>query len=174
MLKVETIVNGMLNENCYIVHNNKNALIIDPGSEENKIIKEIEKNNLNIIGILITHYHFDHIGALDYFKNKYNVPIYDNKTLGKHKIINLRFEILSTMGHSSDSVSFYFKETNDVFVGDFVFEGSIGRMDLEGGSEEEMVYSLKKLREFPKNTKLYPGHGNITTLEHELLYNPYL
>ena len=78
------------------------------------------------------------------------------------------------MGHSFDSVSFYFKETNDMFVGDFIFEGSIGRMDLEGGSEEEMAYSLKKLRDYSAVTKLYPGHGNTTTLEKELLYNPYL
>jgi len=61
-----------------------------------------------------------------------------------------------------------------MFVGDFVFEGSIGRMDLEGGSEEEMAYSLNVLRTFDKKTKLYPGHGNVTTLDKELRTNPYL
>ena len=72
-----------------------------------------------------------------------------------------------------DSVSFYFEKTKDLFVGDFVFYESIGRMDLEGGSEE-MYYSLNELKKFDKDTKLYPGHGISTTLEHELLYNPYI
>ena len=61
-----------------------------------------------------------------------------------------------------------------MFVGDFIFKESIGRMDLEGGDEEEMAYSLEKIKTYKKETKLYPGHGDETTLEYELLNNPYL
>ena len=70
MLKIITVVTGYLEENCYILHNDKDALIIDPGDDSNKIIDAI--GNLNVLGILITHYHFDHVGALDDIKSKYN------------------------------------------------------------------------------------------------------
>ena len=79
MLKVLCVVNGYLRENCYIIHNDKDALIVDPGSEGKRIINEIEKNKLNVVGILITNYHFDHIGALDELKDKYNCIVVDYK-----------------------------------------------------------------------------------------------
>ena len=60
-MNVICIVNGDLEENCYIIHNNKYALIVDPGSEEDKIYKVINDLNLKVKGILITHYHFDHV-----------------------------------------------------------------------------------------------------------------
>ena len=71
MLKVKTIVNGILSENCYIAYQNKEALIIDPGYDANKIIDYIESNGLKVVGILITHYHFDHVGALKEIQSKY-------------------------------------------------------------------------------------------------------
>ena len=173
-MKIDRLVLPPLDNNCYIISNYDEAIIVDPSSSEDIIEKNLKENNLILKAIFITHYHFDHIGALDYFVNKYNVPIYDYKTIGKFKIINLNVEVIPTKGHSKECVSFYFKDTNDMFVGDFVFEGSIGRMDLEGGDEEEMAYSLRMLKNYPKETKLYPGHDNITTLERELLYNPYI
>ena len=173
-MKIDRLVLPPLDNNCYIISNNGEAIIVDPASSENKIEKFLQENNLILKGIFITHYHFDHIGALDFFVNKYNVPVYDYKAIGKHKIININIDIIPTKGHSKDSCSFYLKDTNDMFVGDFVFEGSIGRMDLEGGDEEEMAYSLRMLKNNPKETKLYPGHDNITTLLKELQYNPYI
>ena len=173
-MKIDTLVLPPLDNNCYIVSNNNDAIIIDPASSGDVIEKFLKDNNLNLVAIFITHYHFDHIGALEYFKNKYNVDIYDYNKIGKYKIANLKVEIIPTMGHTKDSVSFFFKDTLDMFVGDFIFLESIGRMDLEGGDEEEMEYSLKVLKTYDKNTKLYPGHGEKTTLSHELSYNPYL
>lgn len=173
-MKIERLILEPLDNNCYIISENGCAIIVDPSSEESKIEEYLKKNNLTLTCIFITHYHYDHIGALDYFKNKYNVEIYDYKTIGKFKELPFKFQVLRTLGHSKDSVSFYFEKTSDLFVGDLIFEGSIGRMDLEGGDEEEMAYSLRKLKEFNKDTKLYPGHGNTTTLSHELLYNPYI
>lgn len=173
-MKIERLILEPLDNNCYIISKNDEGIIIDPSGEHEKIEKYINENNLRIDAIFITHYHFDHIGALDYFINIYKPKIYDYKTIGKYKEGSFKFKVLPTKGHSNDSVSFLFEETNDMFVGDFIFEGSIGRVDLEGGDEEEMAYSLNMIRNFPKETKLYPGHGNTTTLEKELRTNPYL
>lgn len=173
-MNIERLVLKPLDNNCYIISENNCAIIVDPSSEESKIEEYLIKNNLTLIGIFVTHYHFDHIGALDYFKDKYKVKIYDYKTLGKFKEGPFKFQVISTKGHSKDSVSFYFEKTSDMFVGDFIFEGSLGRMDLEGGDEEEMAYSLRNIKNYPKETKLYPGHGNTTTLSQELLCNPYI
>lgn len=173
-MNIKRLILEPLENNCYILNIGNEAILIDPSGEENKIEDYINKNNLNIKAIFITHYHFDHIGALDYFIKKYNPKIYDYKTIGKFKESLFKFVIIPTKGHSKDSVSFYFKDSNDMFVGDFVFASSIGRMDLPGGDEEEMVYSLNILKTYDKNTKLYPGHGDTTTLEKELKDNPYL
>ncbi len=173
-MKIERLILEPLDNNCYIISNYDEAIIVDPSGEETKIEEYLKKQNLRLDAIFITHYHFDHIGALEYFKEKYKPKVFDYKNIGKSEIAGLKFEVLPTKGHSKDSVSFYFKNTKDMFVGDFIFEGSIGRMDLEGGDEEEMAYSLNFLRTFENDTKLYPGHGNPTTLEKELKNNPYL
>lgn len=163
-----------LDNNCYILVNNGYALVVDPSSEVEKIEDVLKGQNALLVGILVTHYHYDHVGALDSLVKKYNVSVYDYKTIGKQKIKNFKFEVIPTKGHSKDSVSFYFKESNDMFVGDFIFYETIGRTDLTGGDEEEMAYSLMSLRKMDEAIKLYPGHGQLTTLSHELKYNPYL
>lgn len=166
---IKTIKVGYLETNCYILIKDKNALLIDPGDEYNKIKKEL--NNLNLKAILITHHHFDHIGALNNFKN---IKIIDNQTTKQeYQIENFKFEILKTPGHTNDSISFYFKEENIIFVGDFIFENSIGRTDLDTGNNEKMKISIEKLKKYPTNIKLYPGHGNSTTLENEIKNNPF-
>lgn len=173
-MKIDRLILAPLENNCYIISNHGEAIIVDPSSSEDIIEKQLRDSNLELKAIFVTHYHFDHIGALDYFVNKYSVPVYDYSTIGKQKVIGLSVDVIPTRGHSKDSCSFYFKDTDDMFVGDFIFEGSIGRMDLEGGDEEEMAYSLRMIKNYPKETKLYPGHDNVTTLENELLYNPYI
>lgn len=173
-MNIKRFVLPPLDNNVYIISNNNEAIIVDPSSSENVLESFLKENNLDLIAIFVTHYHFDHIGSLDYFVKKYNVPVYDYKSKNKIKIMNLKCEIIPTKGHDNTSVSFYFKETEDLFVGDFVFKGSIGRMDLEGGSEEEMVYSLNYLKTMNENITIYPGHGQVTSLKEELLYNPYL
>ena len=99
MIKVITIVTGMLEENCYIIHNDIDALIVDPGDNSDIIISEIEKLNLNVKGILITHYHFDHVGALDDIKAKYpNAVLVDYKTKeDKLQIGTFEFKKIETL-----------------------------------------------------------------------------
>lgn len=170
-MDIKCIKTGYLEENCYILSIGNDSLIVDPGDEADKIISEI--GNKNVLGILITHYHFDHIGALAELRTYYNVDVIDYENR-KEKIGDFEFEIIDTKGHKEDAVSYYFKEDKIMFVGDFVFEGTIGRCDLPGGDFEEMKRSLSNLKKLDKNIILYPGHGNKTTLENELLNNPYL
>ena len=87
---------------------------------------------------------------------------------------DFKFQVILTPGHSKDSISFYFPEENKMFVGDFIFQESIGRCDLPGGSEIEMKNSLERLKKYSKEITLYPGHGEVTTLDYELTHNPYL
>ena len=171
MLKVVCIVNGYLEENCYIIHNDKDALIIDPGSEGKHIIEIIEKLKVNIKGILITHSHFDHVGALDEINNKYKVEVIDNKNR-KENINGFKYKIIENYGHTMDSVSYYFYEDKIMFTGDFVFRGSIGKYDYE--NEEIMYSSLKEFKKLDKDIIIYPGHGEPSTIDLELKYNPFL
>lgn len=167
---VDTVVVGSFEENCYILSKNNEVIIIDPGDDFSKIDKVI--NGRKILGILITHNHFDHVGALSYFKN---VPKYsfDNLEEKEYEIGPFRFRVVFTPGHTNDSVSFYFMEDNLLFCGDFIFYHSIGRCDLPSGSEKDMQNSIKKISAFPNEMILYPGHGISTLLEEEKRNNYY-
>lgn len=162
-MNIERLVVGELQENCYLVTKNGKTLIIDPGDEAAKIINAC--NNLNVAEILITHHHFDHIGALKEIEKKFNLK--ENISSGYFD-----YEIIKTPGHSSDSISIYFKENNILFSGDFMFKGAIGRTDLETGNMHEMINSLNLMKTFPINTQVFPGHGDPTILGIEL--NRYL
>ena len=155
-MNIKRIVVGQLQENCYIIEKNNKCLIVDPGDEASKIIDNIDKE---VVGVLITHNHFDHVGALNDILSKYNVKIND-------KYDGFDFEIIDTKGHTMDSKTFYFKDDNIMFTGDFIFENGVGRTDL-GGNNELMIDSLNKIKEYPDDIIIYPGHGNMTTLGKE-------
>ena len=159
-MNIKKVVVGSLEENCYILEKDNKCIIIDPGDEANKIISNIK---YPVVGILITHYHFDHIGALNELKEKYNIieNIYD--------IDGFSFEVINTPGHTSDSKTYYFKEDKIMFVGDFIFKNGIGRMDLPTGNKNEMITSLEKIFKYPLETIIYPGHGDISNLKDELI-----
>lgn len=173
-MKVEKIVVGLLEENCYIVSKKNECLIIDPGDEFNKIDTFITEKGYKVLSVLVTHYHFDHIGALKSIQDKYNIPIIDYNSKHQQNIGGFNFEVINTPGHSEDAVSFYFKEEKIMFVGDFIFKNNIGRVDLEGGSSEEMLKSIRYIKKYPQGIKLFPGHGEETTLKEEMDNNYYL
>lgn len=175
-MKIKQVKTGYLEENCYILIKGSNCLIIDPGDDYNLIKQNLEK--YNPIGILITHNHFDHVGAIDDILNDYKIKIYNKYNLKEeiNNIENFSFEVIYTPGHSEDSISFYFDKENSIFVGDFIFKGSIGRCDLPTGDFKEMEKSLIEFKNHFKNNpdlEIYPGHGEKTTLEKELKYNIY-
>ena len=165
-MDIKTVVTGYLDENCYLLIKNGTCLVIDPGDDYNDIKKEIGDNK--VLGVLITHSHFDHIGALRNFLVKRNIKIFKKSNLEEKEYT------IYTPGHSKDSVTFYFEEDNVMFCGDFIFNESIGRCDLPGGSEAEMKESIKKILEYPDDIKLYPGHNSNTTLGYERENNPFL
>lgn len=169
-MKIEKVVVGELQENCYVLSVNNEVLIIDPGDEIDKIKDKI--NNREVIGVLITHNHFDHIGALSYF-NKEIIYSFSNLKEKEYTIGPFKFDVIFTPGHSYDSTSYYFKECNSLFSGDFIFYENIGRCDLPTGDYKIMLNSIDMIKNKFDDVTIYPGHGENTTLSHEIKYNIY-
>lgn len=169
-MKKEIVIVGPLQENCYILDINNEVLVIDPGDEFAKIKSVI--NGRNVLAVLVTHKHPDHIGALNNFTNidKY---YFDNLQEKEYKIGPFNFQVIFNPGHTNDSVSYYFKDFNSLFCGDFIFYHSIGRWDLPTGNKDKMLDSIKKISFLPKETLIYPGHGEATTLKEEINNNKY-
>ena len=211
MLSVRTYSLGPIQTNCYIVSNkNKECLIFDPGEEAGRVIKEIRSKGLKPLAVLLTHTHFDHIGAVDEVRKAFNLPLYVHESevswladplkngSGKYAELPnyivkapddehiLRTEspltigaftckVAHTPGHSPGSVSFIFEEDGFAIVGDTLFERSIGRTDLIGGSMNVLIKSIHdKLLNLPGDTIIYPGHGSYTTPAAEMDANPFL
>lgn len=174
-MEIKKIVTGALEENCYVLSKDGTCLIVDPGSDSKKI-KELVGTD-KIIGVLVTHSHFDHIGALrDFLNMNRRLKIFKKSNLTDLKEVSVgsfNFIPIMTPGHSSDSVTFYFKDDNAMFVGDFIFRDTVGRCDLPTGSSSEMDKSLEKIKAYADDINLYPGHGDETTLGREKKYNLY-
>lgn len=158
-MKIYCLVVGKLRENCYILVNKDNkAIIIDPGEEAKKIIDFCK--NYEVVEVLVTHFHFDHIGALEEITNYYNLEVntYDRKYFN--------YEVISNPGHTLDSKSYYFFEDKVMFDGDFLFKGSVGRIDL-GGNDLDMKKSLDMIKNYDDDILVYPGHGDSFYLKEE-------
>ena len=164
-MKINRVVVGSLETNCYVLELNNKCLVIDPGDEYEKIKEVI--GDKEIVGVIITHYHFDHIGALDNF-NKSLLLDKNNLEEKEYTIDNFNFEIIYTPGHKEDAITVYLKKEKVMFTGDFIFKGTIGRTDLPGGSEKDMMKSLEKIKNYDKNIKIYPGHGEYTYLSNTI------
>lgn len=171
-MRIECVETGYLKENCYVIAINDECLIVDPGDDFDKI-KELVGNR-KVLAVLITHYHFDHVGALQDVIDLYKVPVIDYESDNHQKIGPFEFEIISTPGHKEDCVTYYFKDDEVMFVGDFIFKDSIGRCDLDGGDFSKMQKSLEMIKNYDASITLYPGHGGKTTLGYELENNPYM
>ena len=175
-MNIDTLVLGSLKANCYILSISCKCLIIDPGEEENKIINHIRKEGFTPVGILVTHNHSDHNKSVSILCEMYDIKCYDYNTLFEqtHFLEPFKFKVIYTKGHSEDSISFYFYEYGCIFTGDFLFKENIGRVDLKGGNINDMLLSIEKIKKMDEDLIIYPGHGDKTTLKHELKYNKYL
>lgn len=196
---IKTLIVGMLQENCYIVmnQNSNEGFIIDPGDEVGTISKKVEELGCDIKGILLTHGHMDHVGAVVGLKDKYNVPVYMNAKeyefmkedtfvyiklpeiftyIEEGTVLNiagLEIKAIHTPGHTKGGMCFLIGE--DLFTGDTLFQGSVGRSDFIGGDGAELIRSIKeKLLDLGDNIKVYPGHGPSSTIGFEKARNPYL
>ena len=199
---VDRLEVGPMGANCYIVAHNptKDACIIDPGGEPERIMDFIKKNGLKAKFIINTHGHGDHIIGNGYF----GVPIYIHKlekdfltdpglnlsgafglsikTPKASKLLedgdkvylnDLEFEILHTPGHTPGGISI--KLDGVVFTGDTLFAGTVGRTDLPDGDEKVLLGSIrKKLLTLDDDTVVYPGHGQESTIGIERGSNPFL
>ena len=163
-MEVKRIVVGPLQTNCYLIIKDNRVLIIDPGDDFLKIKNAV--GTKEVVGVIVTHYHFDHIGALEDCLNYYSVNKYDINNLkeGKNKIDIFNFEVIYTPGHKEDLLSVYFSNEKMLFCGDFIFEDSIGRCDFPGGDFNIMVESIKKILRLDDDTVIYPGHENATSM----------
>lgn len=172
-MKIDIVKVGNLECNCYIIEKDNEVIVIDPGDDGNKIIDRI--GSRKVVGIIITHYHFDHIGALEELVNKYSVLVNDryNMDEGINRIGNFIFKVIYTPGHKEDSIVIYFEDNKWMFCGDFIFRDGIGRCDLPGGDMKEMIKSIEKIKKYDNDIVLYPGHGDKSMLGYEKKYNIY-
>lgn len=207
MLQVNALTVGPIQANCYIISNpqNHDALIIDPGAEPTTLTSRIEELEAKPVAILLTHAHYDHIGAVDSLRDYYDIPVYlaaeeeewlssPNKNLSAMlgesvtarpaeylfqpeevvEIANFSFKVVATPGHSPGGVSFIFADDEFVVTGDALFAGSVGRTDLPGSEPKELIPNIRqKLFTLPGQFKIYPGHGESSTLAREMTTNPF-
>lgn len=163
-MNIKKVEVGILNTNCYILEKDEECLIIDPGAEFEKINRNINKN---VVGVLITHSHFDHVGALNDCLDYYNTLKYDfhNLKQGKNKVGSFEFVVNFNPGHTMDSISFIFD--NIMFSGDFIFKGTIGRCDI-GGDFSLMKKSIEIFLNNNIDYYIMPGHGEYTKFIDEI------
>ncbi len=207
-MKISTLTVGPVGENTYIVFNEQSceAIVFDPGDEPDRIAAAIDEFGADVKAILITHCHFDHIGAVaplaahtgaEVWVPKIERPLLadimsyvpwpgigpfenyqaEHDVAGGERLELAGFEIdvIATPGHSPGHVTYSIPAHKAIFSGDVLFEGSVGRTDLPGGSTETLLASIKSLIDgLPGETNVYPGHMGATTLDRESSSNPFL
>lgn len=192
-MEILAIPVGSYQTNCYIVWQAgmEDCVLIDPGDESKKILEEVERQGKQVAAILLTHGHFDHVGAVRKIAEKADCPVYlhpEEKKLpffmtagplystdgyeDTVSVAGLDFQILHTPGHTPGSVCLLCDGV--MFSGDTLFAGSCGRTDFPGSNPGDMAVSLKKLKELPGDYRVYPGHAEDTTLSYERENNPYM
>lgn len=196
------LLNGDIPVNCYIIYNGNKCFIVDPGYEKDVIVKYIKDRDLEVVGILLTHGHIDHIGAIDCF----NVPVYIHEDeyevleftynegfeyynrektfdilninivkINENTILKLgdkNITVIHTKGHTKGGVCY--KVDNNLYTGDTLFKGLVGKWTYYTGSLNDLKKSVVDIIETHEdNINVYPGHGESTTIGSERLNNYY-
>jgi glyoxylase-like metal-dependent hydrolase (beta-lactamase superfamily II) len=205
-LDVRAFTVGPVQENCFIARSSSDAgraIIIDPGDEPERLLAAVAALGVEIEAILLTHTHFDHIGAVAPVARATGAPVYcpeierpvladvmrwvppgfgpfesyeaDHTVAGgEHlELAGIELDVLFTPGHSPGHVTY--SAPGALFSGDVLFQGSVGRVDLPGGDWATLERSIEVLvQAHPAETVVYPGHMGTTTLGRELDTNPFL
>jgi hydroxyacylglutathione hydrolase len=195
---------GPIMANCFILgcESTKEAVVIDPGDDADRILMELSKSELKVKYLINTHGHFDHVGANKRMKevtgaqlaihpedepmlnelshsalmfglSAENSPPADILLKDGDEISFGEIKVIHTPGHSKGGICLYTK--GHLFSGDTLFAGSIGRTDLPGGDYDTLISNIKgKLLHFDEDTIVYTGHGPETTIGNEKRMNPFL
>ena len=197
---------GPFLEHTYILSDpkTKEALVIDPGGENEKVLKYLKEKDLHLIGIFSTHGHIDHIAGAhelrELTKASYRLNERDHYWLDNLSQMSVYFgmppvtkptvdasveegqdiklgkskmSVIATPGHTPGGICFLTE--GNIFVGDTLFDGSIGRTDLPGGDHKELIHSIKiKLLTLDDKLIVHCGHGPTTTIQKERITNPFL
>lgn len=195
-MKLDILPIGLYQENSYVLHDRGHVLFIDPGRYAKQIMNCVGQEE-TVDGIVLTHGHEDHTGAVDDLAEAYHCPVYmhsadmiltDPKQTGRGfdgpvytpiepleqhtEIGSFPLKIYHTPGHTAGSCCIQYRSL--LFTGDTLFASDIGRTDLFSGNEEEMMQSLQMLKGLANDLKIYPGHGPSSTIGDEKLRNLYL
>ncbi|HEX7595104.1 MAG TPA: MBL fold metallo-hydrolase [Gemmatimonadaceae bacterium] len=204
-VSVRTLTVGAFQENCYLLVDpaSNRAVIVDPGSEGERLVDAIERSGATLEAIWITHAHVDHVGAIAPIKAKWDVPIYLHpldrrlyEAAGRQaEVYGLPFEeppdpdlefadgqkikvgdVEMTVLHAPGHAPGHvvIHGNGIALVGDCLFAGSIGRTDLPFSNPPQLAASLEKIAALGPETVVYPGHGIETTIGQERLTNPFL
>jgi glyoxylase-like metal-dependent hydrolase (beta-lactamase superfamily II) len=204
-LKISSVTVGAFQENSYLVvdETSNEAVLIDPGAEDERLLEMIAESGATVRAIWLTHAHVDHIGGIAAVKRRYDVPVYlhpadrpvydaqeffaeaynipfeapppPDRELAEGDTVQVGTLVFTVMHVPGHSPGHVLFHGNDVILGgDLLFAGSIGRTDLPLANPDHMATSLERLSMLPPASTVYPGHGNATTLERELQTNPFL
>jgi hydroxyacylglutathione hydrolase len=205
-LDVRAFTVGPVQENTYIVRADaeaRQAVIVDPGEEAERLLEAARELGVQLEAILLTHCHFDHIGAVAPVARATGAPVYcpeieqpllsdimswvppgfgpfeshepEHTVAGgeRLRLAGLDIDVISTPGHSPGHVTY--AVSGALLSGDVLFQGSVGRVDLPGGDWATLERSIEGLLQtFPEETVVYPGHMGVTTLGRERDTNPFL
>ena len=191
-MNIRKLTLGLYQTNTYLLANDTEAVVIDPGYEADTILDALAGKTLK--AILLTHGHFDHVGAVKELVAETGCdvwihaaeatmppmvtagPLYFTHTYDEGDsvcpIAGLELTVLHTPGHTPGSVCLLMG--NEMFSGDTLFACSFGRTDLPGGDPRKMMESLRRLASLQGNFFIHPGHGGSTTLDAEKRFNPYM
>ena len=191
-MNIQKLTLGLYQTNTYLLANDTEAVVIDPGYEADTILDALAGKTLK--AILLTPGHFDHVGAVKELVAETGCavwlhaaastmppmvtagPLYFTHTYDEgdtvSPIAGLELTVLHTPGHTPGSVCLLMG--NEMFSGDTLFACSFGRTDLPGGDPRKMMESLRRLASLQGNFFIHPGHGGSTTLDAEKRFNPYM
>lgn len=199
-MKIKQFNIGPFETNCLLVHNDKEAFMVDVGGDPAPVLSYLKQNGLKLTDILVTHMHFDHtLGVADLAeatgaavwaneRDEYLLtgnmsegfpdpkPFkYTNLEEGKKTWLGMECHALSTPGHTPGSISYYFPQLATLFCGDVLFYRSVGRADFPGGDGDALFKSIReKIYTLPEETTVYPGHMLETKVGDEKRLNPFV